>query len=114
MIRELRACVEVARGKLRCHTRVSARRGRLDRVPGWSQNEPMSRELAYLLLICSLMVVPGLLQRLRVPPPLTCFLLGLALIMVVPDMHRHDDAVHLLSALGISTLFLYAGLEVDL
>jgi Kef-type K+ transport system membrane component KefB len=74
----------------------------------------MSRELAYLLLICGLMVVPGALQRLRIPPPLTCFLLGMALILSLPDIHHHDDAVHLLAALGISTLFLYAGLEVDL
>ena len=74
----------------------------------------MSNELAYLLLICALMLVPGILQRIRVPPPLTCFLLGLGLILAIPGVHRHDDAVHLLSALGISTLFLYAGLEVDL
>lgn len=74
----------------------------------------MSRELAYLLLICGLMVVPGLLQRLRVPPPLTCFALGVALVLLFPGLHHHDAAVHLLAALGISTLFLYAGLEVDL
>ena len=41
----------------------------------------MSRELAYLLLICGLLVVPGLLQRVRVPPPLTCFAAGLAVIL---------------------------------
>ena len=74
----------------------------------------MSRELAYLLLICGLMVVPGLLQRLRMPPPLSCFLLGVALILAFPGVHHPDDAVRLLAALGISTLFLYAGLEVDL
>jgi len=74
----------------------------------------VSRELAYLILICSLMVVPGLLQRLRVPPPLTCFLLGVALVLAIPTVAGHADAaVHLLAALGISTLFLYAGLEVD-
>jgi Kef-type K+ transport system membrane component KefB len=75
----------------------------------------MSRELGYLLLICGLMVVPGLLQRLRIPPPLSCFLLGLVLVLAMPQAASHrDDAVHLLAALGISTLFLYAGLEVDL
>jgi len=75
----------------------------------------MSRELAYLLLICGLMVVPGLLQRLRIPPPLSCFLLGMVLVLSIPEAASHrDDAVHLLAALGISTLFLYAGLEVDL
>jgi Kef-type K+ transport system membrane component KefB len=60
------------------------------------------------------MLVPGILQRIRLPPPLTCFLLGLALILAMPGVAHHDDAVHLLAALGISTLFLYAGLEVDL
>jgi Kef-type K+ transport system membrane component KefB len=75
----------------------------------------MSRELAYLLLICSLMVVPGLLQRLRIPPPLTCFLLGMALVLAIPGIADHgDEAVHLLASLGISTLFLYAGLEVEM
>jgi Kef-type K+ transport system membrane component KefB len=74
----------------------------------------MSRDLAYLLLICGLMLVPGLLQRLRISPPLTCFLLGLALTLSFPGLHHGDAAVHLLAALGISTLFLYAGLEVDL
>jgi len=74
----------------------------------------MSRELAYLLLICGLLLVPGLLQRLRIPPPLTSFLLGLALTLAIPGLHHGDAAVHLFAALGISTLFLYAGLEVDL
>jgi Kef-type K+ transport system membrane component KefB len=74
----------------------------------------MSRELAYLLLICGLLVVPGLLLRLRIPPPLTSFMLGVAVILALPSGHHSDAAVHLLAALGISTLFLYAGLEVNL
>lgn len=75
----------------------------------------MSRQFAYLLLICGLLVVPGLLLRFRIPPPLTSFLLGLALILAMPDLqHQHDAAVRLLAALGVSTLFLYAGLEVEL
>lgn len=74
----------------------------------------MSHELAYLLLICALMLVPGILQRLRIPPPLTCFMLGLALILAYPGLQHHNEAVRLMAALGISTLFLYAGLEVDL
>jgi Kef-type K+ transport system membrane component KefB len=74
----------------------------------------MSRQLAYLLLICGLLVVPGLLQRWRVPPPLTCFLLGVAIIFAIPGVNHPDAAIQLLAALGISTLFLYAGLEVNL
>jgi len=74
----------------------------------------MSRELTYLLLICGLLVIPGLLQRLRVPPPLTCFALGIIVVLWLPPGTHSDAAVHLLAALGISTLFLYAGLEVNL
>jgi len=74
----------------------------------------MSRELAYLLLICGLLVVPGLLQRLRIPPPLTCFALGILVILWLRPESHSDAAIHLLAALGISTLFLYAGLEVNL
>jgi Kef-type K+ transport system membrane component KefB len=74
----------------------------------------MSHELVYLILICGLLVVPGLLQRLRVPPPLTCFMLGIAVMLAMRGASHPDNAVQLLAALGISTLFLYAGLEVDL
>jgi Kef-type K+ transport system membrane component KefB len=41
-------------------------------------------------------------------------MLGVAVILAPPGGHHSDAAVHLLAALGISTLFLYAGLEVNL
>ena len=53
----------------------------------------MSRQLAYLLLICGLLVVPGLLQRWRVTPPLTCFLLGVAIIFSIPGVNHPDAAI---------------------
>ncbi|MGO4222577.1 cation:proton antiporter [Lysobacter sp. TAF61] len=74
----------------------------------------MSHELVYLLLICALLIVPRALQRYRVPAPLTCFAFGIGLMLAWPEASGHNDAIHLLAALGISTLFLYAGLEVDL
>lgn len=73
----------------------------------------MSHELIYLLLICGLLIVPRALQRFRMPSQLTCFLFGVVLILLWPGVHQ-NDAVHLLATLGISSLFLYAGLEVDL
>lgn len=75
----------------------------------------MSHELTYLLLICGLLIVPRALQRFRLPAPLTCFLFGLVLSLVLASKGGapHSDAVHLLATLGISTLFLYAGLEVN-
>lgn len=72
----------------------------------------MSRDLIYLLLIFGLLVVPRALQRLRLPAPITCLLLGVG-AMLLWGTDTHDPVVALLSALGISSLFLFAGLEVD-
>ena len=72
----------------------------------------MSRDLIYLLLIFGLLVVPRALQRLRLPAPITCLLLGIGAMLLWGD-DTHDPVVVLLSALGISSLFLFAGLEVE-
>lgn len=72
----------------------------------------MDEGLIYLLLICGLMIVPRGLQRFRIPAPLTCFVFGMLLLLVLPG--RHSSAIHLSAVLGITALFLYAGLEVDL
>jgi Kef-type K+ transport system membrane component KefB len=72
----------------------------------------MSRDLVYLLLIFGLLVVPRALQRLRLPAPITSLLLGLGATLLWGE-ETHDPVVVLLSALGISSLFLFAGLEVD-
>lgn len=73
----------------------------------------MSQELIYLTLIFALLVVPRALQRFRLPAPVTCLALGIAVMLKWPD-DVHDPVVTLLSTLGISSLFLFAGLEVDL
>ena len=72
----------------------------------------MSRDLVYLLLIFGLLVVPRALQRLKLPAPITSLLLGVG-AMLLWGADTHDPVVVLLSALGISSLFLFAGLEVD-
>ena len=73
----------------------------------------VSHDLLYLLLICALLIVPRALQRFRMPSQLTCFLFGIVVILIWPHLQK-NDAVHLLATFGISSLFLYAGLEVDL
>lgn len=72
----------------------------------------MSRELLYLLLIFALMVIPRALQRFMVPSPISCLLFGIGAMLVL-GKDVHDPVVTLLSMLGISSLFLFAGLEVD-
>jgi len=79
-------------------------------LPG---RDSMSNELVYLLLIFGLLVIPRALQRLKIPAPITCLLLGIGAMLAWGD-RTHDPVVILLSALGISSLFLFAGLEVEL
>lgn len=73
----------------------------------------MSQELVYLVLIFALLVVPRALQRFRIPAPLTCLLFGIGAMLALGG-GAHDPVVALLATLGISSLFLFAGLEVEL
>ncbi|MBU6259904.1 MAG: cation:proton antiporter [Burkholderiales bacterium] len=73
----------------------------------------MTSELGTIALIFGLLVVPRALQRYLLPAPLSCIALGLLASFLI----SHDaplDTLALLSTLGISSLFLFAGLEVDL
>lgn len=73
----------------------------------------MNQELIYLALIFGLLVIPRALQRFKLPAPLTCLVLGIAAMLWLGE-RSHDGVVALLATLGISSLFLFAGLEVDL
>src|SRR3546814_11279975 len=73
----------------------------------------MNRELIYLLLIFGLLVIPRALQRFKIPAPITCLVFGIG-AMLAWGVKTHDPVVTLLSTLGISSLFLFAGLDVDL
>lgn len=69
-------------------------------------------ELAYIVLLFCLIVLPRMLVRWKVPTAITSLVLGGAI--GVPFGFFQDDAtVQLLATLGISGLFLFAGLEVD-
>lgn len=71
----------------------------------------MSQELIYLLLIFALLVIPRMLQRFKLPAALTCFGFGIWAMWQWGD-RTQDSVVVLMSTLGISSLFLFAGLEV--
>lgn len=73
----------------------------------------LTQEIAYLLLIFGLMVVPRILQRYRIPAPLSSFGLGMVAVVFFGGFSQ-DATLSLLATLGISSLFLFAGLEVDI
>jgi Kef-type K+ transport system membrane component KefB len=70
-------------------------------------------QVIYLAMIFVLLVFPRALQRYRIPAPLTCFALGIATGLFAAE-YSNDPTLGLLAALGISSLFLFAGLEVNI
>jgi len=71
----------------------------------------ITSEVVYLLLIFGLMVIPRALQRFRIPAPLTSFGFGMVAAVFLVGFSQ-DATLALLATLGISSLFLFAGLEV--
>lgn len=70
-------------------------------------------EFVYVALIFGLFVLPRFLERYRLPSGITAFLLGVVASLAF-GWFTNDSTLSLLSVLGISALFLFAGLEVDL
>lgn len=71
----------------------------------------VTNEVAFLLLIFGLMVLPRMLQRFRIPAPLTSFGFGMVAAIFLSSF-GHDATLALLATLAISSLFLFAGLAV--
>jgi len=69
--------------------------------------------LVDLALILALLVVPRALQRFRLPAPLTCFIFGVAAAILFKSV-LNGSVLAVVSTLGVASLFLLAGLEVDL
>ncbi len=72
----------------------------------------LSTEIQYTLLVLGLFVVPRALQRFRLPSAVTCVAIG-ALLNIGFHLFHEDSTVTLLATLGIVSMFLFAGLEVD-
>lgn len=73
----------------------------------------LPEQVIYLAIVFILLVIPRALQKYRIPAPLTCFALGMITVFGIAD-YSHNSTLTFLAALGISSLFLFAGLEVDL
>ncbi|GGD48126.1 cation:proton antiporter [Pseudoxanthomonas indica] len=72
----------------------------------------MDKELVYVLFVCGLLIVPRWLQRFRIPAPLACFVGGMVVAWLLPG--ESSGLIHFAAVLGIASLFLFAGLEVNL
>lgn len=78
----------------------------------WIQNQK-GQELSYVFLIVLLFILPRLLLRLGIPMALTAFGLGLFSATRF-DFYDADNVISIFSTLGIISLFLFAGVEVNL
>jgi Kef-type K+ transport system membrane component KefB len=68
-------------------------------------------QLGFIGLLVALFLVPKMLQRFRIPGAITALVMGFGatLLGFFPD----DPTLRLFSTLGIVSLFLFAGLEID-
>lgn len=71
-----------------------------------------SPEVGYGLLVIGLFIVPRVLQRFRLPAAIVALGIG-AFTGMQLDLFHGDSTIQLFSTLGIVSLFLFAGLEVD-
>lgn len=69
-------------------------------------------DIVYLALIVAILLLPRILERTTVPAPVWALLLGLVAGLSFPG-HTHDPVIGLLATFGIASLFLFAGLEVE-
>ena len=72
-----------------------------------------SAEVSYILLIFIIFIVPKILQRYRLPAAISGFGLGIAAGLGL-GYFQGDTTIKLLATLGIVTLFLHAGLDINI
>ena len=75
--------------------------------------EQSTGELGYVFLIVALFVLPRILLKFGLPMALTSFGLGI-LANLGLGFYDSDSVIPMFSTLGIVSLFLFAGLEVDI
>lgn len=73
----------------------------------------MPEDIKYFILVATLLVLPKVLMRLRIPTALTALSLGF-FFSVYLGWFQDDQLILLFSRLGITSLFLFAGMEVEL
>ncbi|MDD0852218.1 cation:proton antiporter [Halobacteriovorax sp. GB3] len=73
----------------------------------------LSSEVQYLILFVSVIILPKLLLRFRIPVGITCLSLGFFTTAFL-NWFQGDQLLLMLSRLGITSLFLFAGMEIEL
>jgi len=69
-------------------------------------------EIHLLILIATLFLVPKFVERFQIPSALSCLVIGVVLTFFIPGL-AHNTTINLLAVIGICSLFMFAGLEVN-
>lgn len=73
----------------------------------------MTEDLQLFIMIASILIVPKILLRFRFPGGITALFIGLAAGIGL-DWYENSQTLYILATLGITSLFLFAGMEVEL
>src|SRR3954471_14961645 len=82
-----------------------------DAAPAAPAEGGIPGQLAFIALLFALFLVPKILQRFRIPGAITALLMGFGASML--GWFPNDTTLRIFSTLGIVSLFLFAGLEID-
>lgn len=72
----------------------------------------LTSDLEYLAIFSLVLILPKILQRTKIPSGITALAIGVGISVLDPAL-KDDQLFRFLSQLGITSLFLFAGLEVD-
>lgn len=72
----------------------------------------ISNDLEYLAIFTFVLLLPKVLLQFRIPTGITALLLGLAFGAWDPEL-KNDQLFKFLSQIGITSLFVFAGLEIN-
>ncbi len=72
----------------------------------------LTKDLEYLALFSSVLILPKIFLRFRIPSGITALFIGICVSLIDPAV-QNDLLFRFLSQIGITSLFLFAGLEVD-
>ncbi len=74
----------------------------------------ISIEYLNILLVGAILFLPKLFMRLKIPSGITAFFLGTIFVFFFGEDQQQNQIISILSMLGITSLFLFAGLEIEL
>lgn len=74
--------------------------------------EIFTTDLEYLAIFSLVLILPKIIQRLKIPSGITALCIGIGISILDPAL-KNDQLFRFLSQIGITSLFLFAGLEVD-